>query len=1055
INIIDIDSHTILLSSRKDSLGKKIDENIRKAISALQKNPSKINIEFIRNSKKKHFDMFIIQAIGDSSKSKEIKYAASSHIEAEEFINPMLEVKDYLGKSVEVILATEEGQNLTSLKFLHKEKNTSKCLKKIIDIYKNKSASHEENAFVEAKGYRDIPVFAVCRPISLTPENNIWLIVKEDRNEALGYFSKRLFIDLAVSVISFILISIFLFFIIKKIVSPLESLSYASEKAREGNLDVRVPIKANDEIGTLSQQFNSMLDTIEKTQKSLEKKIEERTASLSETNKKLLDEIERHHITMKSLKEKEAHLQAIMDYSPSIIYLKDLEGRYILANKKFYDLPRFKGNKEKLIGTKAKDHMPQDIAEEIEKAEIQVRTTGKVIRTEIPVRQTKNEKWLLSTKFPLRDASGKIYGTCTFIDDISERKRFENIIQEREAQLRAVIDNSPALIFIKDVEGKYLMINSQYEKNFNIKQSEIVGKTDFELFSKETAEKIFENDRKVINEKIAIKKEESVEQADGIHTYISVKFPLYDFSGKVYALCGISTDITDEKAKEAELRLLATAISQTNECIVITDKDANIQYVNPAFQRTTGYSPNEVLGLNPRILQSGEHSKEFYENMWNTLTSGKTWEGEFINKRKNGQIYYEEASISPVFDSSGKIINYVGVKRDVTDSKMKEEQLLQSQKMESVGRLAGGVAHDFNNILVGILGYSELILTSIENNSEVKKYAEEIRNAGERASALTRQLLAFSRKQVIEPKIINLNQLIENIRNMLSRIIGEDIEIRLKLQERGLGTIKVDPDQMAQVLLNLAVNARDAMAKGGKIVIKTSNVELEKKYIKEEADVISGKFVLLSFADTGIGMDKETQKKIFEPFFTTKKEGKGTGLGLSTVYGVVKQSGGYITVHSRVGKGTVFKIFLPRVDVKEISDIVDVVEEAEASIGFEKVLVVEDEETVRELTREIMSSKGYRVDTAETPEEALEKAGNGAGPFDLLITDLIMPGMDGIELSKKIKERNPSIKTLVMSGYSDNEFLRNGGLKGNIPYIQKPFTPQALLKKVREVLNSK
>ena len=365
--------------------------------------------------------------------------------------------------------------------------------------------------------------------------------------------------------------------------------------------------------------------------------------------------------------------------------------------------------------------------------------------------------------------------------------------------------------------------------------------------------------------------------------------------------------------------LLMTAIEQSADGIVITDAQGTIQYVNPAFTRVSGYSREEALGKNPRILKSGKHDEAYYRKLWETILGGEIWQDEITNRRSDGSLYPEQMTITPVRDQRGEITHFIAIKAEVTERKRLEQQLRQAQKMEAVGRLAGGVAHDFNNLLTIISGYSELLLEHPGTVEPLRGYVNEIRNASGRAASLTRQLLAFSRQQVLAPRVLDLNAVVANIEKMLKRLIGEDIDLVTVLAE-SLWPVKADPGQLEQVLLNLAVNARDAMPKGGMLTIETANVEMDRTYAQTHFPLSPGPYVLLAFSDTGIGMDAETQARIFEPFFTTKEKGKGTGLGLATVYGIVKQSGGYIWVYSEVGKGTTFKIYLPRSDEVDESE---------------------------------------------------------------------------------------------------------------------------------------
>jgi two-component system, cell cycle sensor histidine kinase and response regulator CckA len=389
--------------------------------------------------------------------------------------------------------------------------------------------------------------------------------------------------------------------------------------------------------------------------------------------------------------------------------------------------------------------------------------------------------------------------------------------------------------------------------------------------------------------------------------------------------------------------------------------------------------------------------------------------------------------------------------RDVTERKHLEQQLLQAQKMEAVGRLAGGVAHDFNNLLTAITMSTDIAIRKLDPADPVRRHIEEIRKAAERAASLTRQLLAFSRKQILQPRVIDLNYLVEDSTNMLRRLIGEDIEVHTKL-EPGLDQVLADPWQIEQVLMNLMVNARDAMPGGGRIIIETASVYLDEEYSSFHLAAQAGHYVMLAVSDTGCGMDEVTRARIFEPFFTTKEVGKGTGLGLSTVYGIIKQSGGYIWVYSELGIGTTFKIYLPRikrdVDVEESTE-----SDAKTARALDTVLLVEDEAVLRNLAQEILEMSGYRVLVAATGEEALHISKQHEGEIHLLLTDVVMPGISGPELETKLKAQRPAIKVLFMSGYTDEAIVQHGVLNENVDFIQKPFTAISLLKKIREVLD--
>jgi PAS domain S-box-containing protein len=519
-------------------------------------------------------------------------------------------------------------------------------------------------------------------------------------------------------------------------------------------------------------------------------------------------------------------------------------------------------------------------------------------------------------------------------------------------------------------------------------------------------------------------------------------------------LADVATILAENLARRRlaeQQKLISAAVDQAGEGVLITDIHGHIQYANPCMTQLTGYSVSELIGRKPNLFKSGKQDALFYRQMKETILSGANWEGGIINKRKDGSLFQERMVIIPVKDRAGTISNFVAIKRDITKEKALESQLVQAQKMESVGRLAGGVAHDFNNILSVIIGYSEMILDELPANSAIAEKAEIIHEIAHKAVTLTRQLLAFSRKQLLEMQILNPQDLVENMMKMLGRMIGEDI----KLENRFNGSatmVRADPSQIEQVLMNLVINARDAMPRGGRLLIETVDVEFGAGVTSYHESVKPGRYSMIAISDTGVGMDQATQERIFEPFFTTKEDDKGTGLGLATVYGIVKQHNGYINVFSEPGGGATFKIYLPVVD-HECSQA-DKQKIMPKPVGDETILVVEDDPAIGVLVIEVLQPLGYRLLTAANGKEALEISRNFAEDIPMLLTDVIMPGMNGRELAEALKKDRPTVKVIFMSGYTDDVISQCGILDGGVNFIQKPLSPNTLAVKIREVLDS-
>ena len=633
---------------------------------------------------------------------------------------------------------------------------------------------------------------------------------------------------------------------------------------------------------------------------------------------------------------------------------------------------------------------------------------------------------------------------------LREKEKAGESLQDSEKRYRRLFESAKDGILILDADtGKVVDVNPFLLQLLGYSYDALCGKHIWELgvFKDIAASK---DAFQALQDKEYIRYEDlPLETQEGQAIAVEFVSNVYLVDNRKVIQCNIR-DITAHKRAKAERTRLMAAIEQVGEGIFVTDAQGTIQFVNPAFKRMTGYSGEEAVGQNLRTLESGEQDELLYRNLWETVSGGKTWSGRMVNKRKDGTLYTEETTISPVRDALGQIVNYVGVGRDITDHLQLAAQFQHAQKMEAVGLLAGGVAHDYNNMLSVILGYGELALGSVETTHPLHASLKEIIKAAKRSKDITRQLLAFARKQMIKPVVLDLNQAVESMLKMLRPLIGEDIAL-VWLPEKGLAQVNMDPAQIDQILANLCVNAQDAIADVGTITIGTKNAVVDEAYCVDHADCVAGEYVLLSVTDDGCGMDQETIGQIFEPFFTSKGVGKGTGLGLSTVYGIVKQNNGFLDVHSSPGMGTTFSVYLPR----HVGQAFDITRKISAELprgAGETVLLVEDEPALLTMGKAILEQLGYRVLAAGMPSEAMELAAAHANEIRLLLTDVVMPEMNGRDLAERMQGLYPNMKTLFMSGYTIDVIAHRGVLDDGVAFIQKPFSMKDLAVKVGAAL---
>ena len=706
-----------------------------------------------------------------------------------------------------------------------------------------------------------------------------------------------------------------------------------------------------------------------------------------------------------------------------------------------------------------------------------IASNEQVVNEEIAVRAKDGRLvWLLTNGFPMRNADGTLRGYRGNNVDVTARKQAEADLRASEAQKKTILDHIPASIALLDPELRVLWANRTAAASANRQPEDMVG-TPCHVFWGDP-QKPCENCPAVEAVRTRRESHEIVRTPDG-RVWEESGVPLLDDAGHLAAVVEIAIDVTartateqrmrellaesaqarqallgileDHDRAEADLKRLATAIQQSADSIVVTDARGTIQYVNPAFEAVTGYARAEAIGQNPRILQSGRQDAAFYRQMWDVLASGRTWKGRFVNRRKDGALYTEDAVISPVFDAQGHVVNFVAVKRDVSEQLHLAAQLNQAQKMDSIGRLAGGVAHDFNNMLTVILGHAEMKLAAADLDPALRDSLEEIRHAATNSVALTRQLLAFARQQTIAPRLLDLNAAVKGSLQMLRRLIGENVELAWQ-PAAAAPFVKADPAQIDQILVNLCLNARDAISGAGHVAIETGTAVFDAAYCARHPGAAPGDYARLAIRDDGCGMDEETLAHVFEPFYTTKAPGAGIGLGLSMVYGAVKQNNGYVDVASSPGQGTVFHVYLPLCAGPE--PVAPPAPPASPAVGRKTILLVEDEPAILAMAAQMLDGLGYDVRAARTPAEAIRLVQELPGDLHLLITDVVMPGMNGRDLARTLDDLRPGLRHLYMSGYTADVIARNGILDDHLHFLHKPFSLEELAAKVSETLES-
>jgi len=769
-----------------------------------------------------------------------------------------------------------------------------------------------------------------------------------------------------------------------------------------------------------------------------------------------------------ALRKSEMLNRSLVEHLPQRIFLKDLNSVYLSCNLTY---ARDLGiTPEQIIGKDDFAFHPPELAKSYRDDDHTVMEANQLKDIEERYIAEGQEHWIHTIKVPYHDEHGQVIGVLGIFEDITEHKRGEELLRTSEAQLSNAMKIAKLGYWEYDVAKDLFTFNDHFYAIFRTTAEKVGGYTmpsaryaelfvhpdDMAVVGTETQKAIESTDPHFSRQL-----EHRVIFADGEIGYITVRFFIVkDDQGRTVKTYGANQDITERKRAEETLadseRKFRTIFNGASDGMVLLDLETKkFALANKSSLRMLGYSQEEFENLTVNDLHPPDELPYIFEQIGRFDKEGVASRRDIRFKRKDGNILYTDLSPAMI-DLGGK--KYVlTIFKDITERKRAEAekqkleaQLLQAQKMESVGRLAGGVAHDFNNMLGVIIGHAELAMMQLDKNEPVHQDLQEIFAAAQRSTDLTRQLLAFARKQIILPKVLDLNDMVSSMLKMLRRLIGEDIDL-VWIPGNDLWKVKIDPSQIDQILANLVVNSRDAITGVGKITIETDNVVIDEAYCADHAGFVPGEYLQLSFSDNGCGMDKETLSHVFEPFFTTKEVGEGTGLGLATVYGIVKQNEGFVNIYSEPGQGTTFKVYLPRFKGEETEVTVETVDECPVG-GTETVLLVEDEKMILKLVTRMLERLGYTVIGTDKPEEAIPLVKEHIDDIRLLITDLIMPGMNGRELAEKLGSLKPGLKSLFMSGYTANVIAHHGVLDEGLIFIQKPFSVKNLARKVRQAL---
>ena len=759
-------------------------------------------------------------------------------------------------------------------------------------------------------------------------------------------------------------------------------------------------------------------------------------------------------------------LQAVLEAIPAPIFYKDAAGSYLGANRAF---EAYLGRPcSQIIGKTVFEISPPEFAALYSETERELLCRGGEERCESQVVYADGiPRDVICYKAVYAGPAGEPGGIVGTLLDITERKQMETLLAEQRDFSENLVQNLAVPAFVLDARHEVVIWNRACEELSGIPASEVIGtRRQWSAFYQKEhptlADLVLSGDYREADNRYnplwyrsglipgGVHGEAWCRDRKGEQCYLMFSAaPISNRAGEVVAAIETVEDISGRKLSEDQLRTLSCAVEQSPNMVVITDTAGTIEYVNRKFVEVTGYSSEEAVGSNSRLLKSGATPDEVYGELWRTVSAGKEWRGEFQNQKKGGEHYAELAIISPVQDERGVISHYIALKEDVTERRALANALRHAQKMESIGTLTGGVAHDFNNILTAIIGYANLIQMKSAPADPCQRFAGQVVAAAEKAALLTQSLLAYSRNQSMSLAHLDLNEVVGRVGRLLSRVLGEGIAFSILPHPDPL-RLFADSGQLEQMLMNLAVNARDAMPGGGTLQIRSEAFAMDEEFLKHKGFGVLGRYARLSVADSGVGLDRATRERIFDPFFTTQKVGGGPGLGLSIVHGIVEQHKGYIEVESAPGKGSVFLVYLPVVLPAPMVPKAP----PRPGGGGETVLLVEDNPEVRAIIGEVLRGNRYQVLEAADSEEGMHWFSRHSSQVSLLLVDVVMPGRGGLELYREIRTLNPGVRVLFMSGYPEERIRAQGVLASEFAFISKPLAPAELLSRVRGVLDA-